>query len=484
MTDKKTFRKKVELPSDKDETKVKVKPKAIPDHSNQSAQVRLNAAAILREEARLRKEEEAKKAKLEAAMIDMRDESEFENWRSKMRAKDEQARLEQLQVRKIEMELAREEAMEAFALKQKEKKVIAAKLKIESEDKAQELEYENFKKLEEKKRNAIDIYENRANIAVEQEKVMVQKKKVKKELQKEIEEAIALKKEQDELEQLRRNELIQQIRELESQPINRVKGFDPNEMMNFGLLEEMSYAQLKERLDKQKKLAEEEISERREENMRKKEERAQDIVGKAAKITEYRTMQAQANEERRNKKKEEIERKRKFEEELREKNMLTVYDKISAKKKAKAAEQARLEKELEEIKLKRQYLNANKALVEEKAWKEQEAGAERQAKDKQARALIDQERVQRIKMSENNLRTQAAKGLATKQREIVNDYQKSLAEARTEDKMLRKEEQNEKTGKYQKQKQFEADHKQRMDERQPYAAKINATSISNSKSKK
>ena len=61
----------------------------------------------------------------------------------------------------------------------------------------------------------------------------------------------------------------------------------------------------------------------------------------------------------------------------REKGLMEVYSKINNKKKDKKEEEDRLAKELKEIKLQRQYLNANKAMVEEKAWKELEAGAER-----------------------------------------------------------------------------------------------------------
>ncbi len=57
---------------------------------------------------------------------------------------------------------------------------------------------------------------------------------------------------------------------------------------------------------------------------------------------------------------------------------MEVHEKIEKKKKEKKAEDDRLAKELKEIKLQRQYLNANRAMVEEKAWKELEAGAERQ----------------------------------------------------------------------------------------------------------
>jgi hypothetical protein len=69
-----------------------------------------------------------------------------------------------------------------------------------------------------------------------------------------------------------------------------------------------------------------------------------------------------------------MERKRK---EMREKGLIEAYEKINKKKKDKKAEDERLAKELKEIRLQRQYMNANAAMVEEKAWKELEKGAER-----------------------------------------------------------------------------------------------------------
>jgi len=65
----------------------------------------------------------------------------------------------------------------------------------------------------------------------------------------------------------------------------------------------------------------------------------------------------------------------------REKGLQEVYDKISKKKKEKKAEEERLAKELKEIKLQRQYLNANAAMVEEMRYKELEAGAERKVRN-------------------------------------------------------------------------------------------------------
>ena len=47
----------------------------------------------------------------------------------------------------------------------------------------------------------------------------------------------------------KKEELIRQIRELEKIPIVRTKGFDPTETGGYGLFEEMSIAELRERLE-------------------------------------------------------------------------------------------------------------------------------------------------------------------------------------------------------------------------------------------
>jgi len=67
---------------------------------------------------------------------------------------------------------------------------------------------------------------------------------------------------------------------------------------------------------------------------------------------------------------------------MREQGLIEAYEKINKKKLDKKAEDERLAKELKEIRLNRQYMNANAAMVEEKAWKELEAGAERQIRNK------------------------------------------------------------------------------------------------------
>lgn len=65
--------------------------------------------------------------------MNLRDEKEYERWRKEMQEKEEIERLEHFQKKKIEMELAREEAIEAQKRKEKENKLLVAKIKEEME---------------------------------------------------------------------------------------------------------------------------------------------------------------------------------------------------------------------------------------------------------------------------------------------------------------------------------------------------------------
>lgn len=89
---------------------------------------------------------------------------------------------------------------------------------------------------------------------------------------------------------------------------------------------------------------------------------------------------------------------------MREKGLIEAYEKINKKKKDKQEEDARLAKELKEIRLQRQYMNANAAMVEEKAWKELEAGAERQIRNNQNDRLIDQCKLNGISVKDQTVR--------------------------------------------------------------------------------
>jgi len=76
-------------------------------------------------------------------------------------------------------------------------------------------------------------------------------------------------------------EIIRQIRELAKIPLQRSNGFDPTETAGLGLLEELSLAELRERLEMQKNNLILAISSKREENKLRNSERVNDLVEKA-----------------------------------------------------------------------------------------------------------------------------------------------------------------------------------------------------------
>ena len=88
-------------------------------------------------------------------------------------------------------------------------------------------------------------------------------RELRNQISKEIAEALKRKRDEEEFEHRRKQELIRQIRELEKIPIVRTKGFDPTETGGYGLLEEMSIAELRERIEFNKRELEQETERKR-----------------------------------------------------------------------------------------------------------------------------------------------------------------------------------------------------------------------------
>jgi len=114
------------------------------------------------------------------------------------------------------------------------------------------------------------------------------------------------------------------------------------------------------------------------------------------------------------------------------------YGKISYKKKEKKEEEERLAKELKEIKLQRQYLNANAAMVEYKAWQELEKGKEREIRDKQNFKLLDQCGANEIMVSDQLVRATNAKTVVVEKLTYDKGYGERLVSRKKENEVLHK----------------------------------------------
>ena len=87
--------------------------------------VRLNSAAILREDNIYRKKQESEAAVLGAYERELRDSAEFDAWQRRMQAQDEDERLRHIEQRRMEALLADEEAKEARLRKEHENQQLA-----------------------------------------------------------------------------------------------------------------------------------------------------------------------------------------------------------------------------------------------------------------------------------------------------------------------------------------------------------------------
>ena len=143
------------------------------------------------------------------------------------------------------------------------------------------------------------------------------------------------------------------------------------------MLEEMSIAELRERIEFNKRLVEQETEKKRQDNICKKEEAAKELDETTQKIIEARQQRRAANDAKRLAKAQAEEELKQKKAAIREKQLVEAYDRIKKKKQDKKEADEKLAKELKEIELQRQYMNANAAMVEEKAWHELERGAER-----------------------------------------------------------------------------------------------------------
>lgn len=84
-----------------------VKPRKMPDFEKREAPVKLTAAAVKREALALKKADDIENKRLKNLEFNQRDETEFVTWKREMDEREDIERLDYIQRKKIEMELAR-----------------------------------------------------------------------------------------------------------------------------------------------------------------------------------------------------------------------------------------------------------------------------------------------------------------------------------------------------------------------------------------
>ncbi|XP_073505031.1 cilia- and flagella-associated protein 99-like isoform X2 [Phyllobates terribilis] len=347
--------------------KTKLQPPPIKKVDN--VPVRLNTAAILREGALYQRQVEDELNRIEKLIDGARDPSEFLEWQRQMLAKDLERQLADIECRRLEGKLSREEAVLARQnlIQENKKKVLMKK-----EETAKLMREYAEKRLQEEKemRDLVEqVSEGHKNTKQARLKLQKYKQQIVQEVAEESRELLrqALEEAQEELR--KKFELIREIRAMESVPIIRQKFVDLTQTAGHGLNCEMSVVELWERLALLKEAQRKAEEEKRDQILEEKQTKQQHLLDTLEQISLHRAAQGKAALLR-----------------LEEKKSKSQFGKTAAANNDRVTElQRKLEKRITERERQAEALklhpqrNAIKDSYEEKHWKELEESRERQA---------------------------------------------------------------------------------------------------------
>ena len=396
------------------------------DYSKIPADIKYNETAIIKEEYLIEKKRKEEEKALNKILIEKKDTKDYERWVAEMKLKDDLIRMEEVQKRKIELDLNREVAQNYFTRRTRINQIKALEHKQQEIINAKNREEKKKKEIEEKRETAKEIKKECENILKTKNELLENNKEVYKNRKEEFNILLVLAKEQKKVEEEKRNEIIRQIRELEKIPLKRTSGFDPTETPGYGLLEEMSLVELKERLELQKKMHNQLINAKREENKLLMIEKNENLMEKANKIALNRDKMRNKKEVEKKMKIEALKEKEELIKKMREKNLMEVKEKIENKKDEFRKEDEKFQKKIREIQLQRQFLQQGSSIVEEKKFKMFEDGLERKINDRQNQLLIDQEQKEVVQWKNLKQRYQSARIDIRKQKEKLLNYKQEF----------------------------------------------------------
>jgi len=439
----------------------------------QLAEVKMNKGSVLREDALLRGKQDKEYSILKEYESDLRDCSKFYEWQYAQRVEDQVAEQTRLAQRKAEMQMCREEAAEAGEACKLRNKHSAQHQKEDTRAALDVVEYEKHEDLKRAQQLAKDVQAERINPRLEEEKILRAKYVHADALRKQKEVDFERVRKEQEYEMAKKKDLIRQIRALERVSVVRPVPFDPSEPPRHGMLDEMSFAELKERLSMLHAKVEREREAKRLDIMEAKNLAQKDLLEKAHTCAKIRDMAKIEAQQRHTKTKlrqadEELQKQK-----VREACVLKAQEKIACKKKQRLDEEKRLQRELKEISTKRQFLQANAEMVEMKAYEEQQKGLEREARVRQEVQVRDQVLKDEISRTESKIRRGNRAQDKELHRKVWSAVDQDMELARIDDEAYTAEIRNANKTARELQKRVETRllGTQRRD--QPYAAKIN-----------
>ena len=409
------------------------------DFDKFKADVKYNEAAILKEEFMIEKKNKEEEKELNKILIEKKDRKEFDRWVTEMKIKDDIERMEKVDKRKIEQMLSREISSNYYNLRKNRNMEKYSELKMNEKMNNDKIKEEKEEDIKNKKNTVEKLKKEEENAILKKFKIIEDKQNLYQKRKKEFNELNLLTSKENKIMKEKRDSIISQIRTLEKIPKKRETGFDPTETPGYGFLNEMSLAELRERLALQKKMTSDEIECKKEENKLKMLQRADDLYNKALMIQENRNKLRNMKEMERKYKKEQkdsLDEKYRIE---RENNIIKCKKELEDKKNRMRKEDENFLKRIREIKLQLQYNKVGADQVEYKHNENNELGLERKYNNIQNKILEDKMAEEKINWEKIKTRFNKAKDNNQYYSNIIQNYNDKMINSSAIKKMLNDE---------------------------------------------
>ncbi|KAK7457309.1 hypothetical protein BaRGS_00035724, partial [Batillaria attramentaria] len=266
----------------------------VPAFLNKEIPIKMNTAAILREGQLYQKQEEETLKKIAKLESGTRNSLEFDEWQATMRKKDLDAKLAEVERRRLLGKLSYEEAILARQNLIEENRQKVAQMKKEADALMQEYLEQRLQD-EQNMRNMVDqTHQSHRNAKDTQRRLQESKRKIVQQVAAENRELMRQALEEAEAEMRKKLELIHQIKAAEASPAPRQKMLDLTSTAGAWLLSEMSIAELRERLALMKVAEKEAEEKKRDEILEAKQAKDQQLIDTLECISKHRLEQTRS----------------------------------------------------------------------------------------------------------------------------------------------------------------------------------------------
>ncbi|CAF1394485.1 unnamed protein product [Rotaria sp. Silwood1] len=260
----------------------------LPKFQTNKIPVKLNVAAILKENQLFKKQENNVRQRLHDYEYGGKDAHEFFQWQETMQKQDYEQQLINIERRRLEGKISYEEAIFARQHLIDENRHIADEIKRQTREAIEIHVKEKLQEEQRMKQLIEEIVNSRDNAKIAQQKLQQYKADFVKQYKEEIKQLMKQALEEAEVEMRQRAELIKQIRAFELLPVDRWKPVDLTSVHGYGFFDEMSIAELYERLELIKLEREKERELKRDQIVKDKQTKEKMITNTIQNIAKYR----------------------------------------------------------------------------------------------------------------------------------------------------------------------------------------------------